>query len=81
MGYWDRPCFNYPGTRQGFISEQINTLPNQLFISDNISQKELMSWQVPGGVTIKDLSLVIISAIGYENEESLSFIFNVNSIL
>lgn len=35
-----------------------------------------MSWQMPGGLTIKDLSLVIISAIGYEDEETLSFIFN-----
>lgn len=35
---------------------------------------------MPGGVTIEDLSLVIISAIGGENEEALSFIFNVNSI-
>lgn len=36
-----------------------------------------MSWQMPGGLTIKDLSLAIISAIGYEDEETLSFIFNV----
>lgn len=40
-----------------------------------------MSWQMPGGVTIKDLSLVIILAIGDEDEETPSFIFNVSSIL
>lgn len=36
---------------------------------------------MPGGITIKDLSLVIISAIGDEDEEIPSFIFNANSIL
>lgn len=36
---------------------------------------------MPAGLTIKDLSLVITSAIGYEDEEILSFIFNDNSIL
>lgn len=40
-----------------------------------------MSWQMPGGINIKDPSLVIISAIGDEDKETLSFIFNVNSIL
>lgn len=36
---------------------------------------------MPAGITIKDPSLVIVSAIGDEDEETLSFIFNVNSIL
>lgn len=36
---------------------------------------------MPGGITIKDPSLMIISAIRDEDEETLSFIFNVNSIL
>lgn len=40
-----------------------------------------MSWQVPAGVTIKDPSLVIISALEDEDEGTLSFIFNVDSIL
>lgn len=29
-----------------------------------------MSWQMPGGITIKDPSLVIIPAIGDEDEET-----------
>lgn len=40
-----------------------------------------MSYEVPEGITIKDLSLVIISAIGDEDEETQSFIFNVDCVL
>lgn len=66
--------------RNSFHRKSIPHQITYLFVTIFLAE-ELMSWQMPAGLTIKDLSLVIISAIGYEGEEILSFIFNDNSIL
>lgn len=81
MGPWDKASFNYPAQYRNSFQNKSIAHQAHLFICDNISRKEIMSWQMPGGITIKDLSLVIISAIGDEDEETPSFIFNANSIL
>lgn len=80
-GLWDRPSFNYLALdRNSLHRKSIAHQITYLFVTIFLAQ-ELMSWQMPAGLTIKDPSLVIISAIGYEGEEILSFIFNDNSIL
>lgn len=81
VGHRDMPSFNYLAQdRNSFHRKSIPHQITYLFVTIFL-EKELMSWQMPAGLTIKDLSLVIISAIGYEDEEILSFIFNDNSIL